>query len=181
MDYGITQDTRNVAHQAVSRFLGLRNVVACGLGYKVSRGEQSDELSLVVSVTHKVPAAQLATRDLIPRLSLDSGPMSSRPGASGRSLPQRSKRIRAYDVDRPSQALHRPPRYYRRDIRAPRSGRQTMSSSPATTTLLAVSSNAGEVGDPIYQPGSADRGTAVRSSPARRIQAVGLQQLAARV
>ncbi len=67
MDYGITQDTRNVAHQAVSRFLGLRNVVACGLGYKVSRGEQSDELSLVVSVTHKVPAAQLATRDHSPQ------------------------------------------------------------------------------------------------------------------
>ncbi len=43
-----------------------RNVVGCGIGYKVREGVQTDELSLVVSVTHKVHPSALAAEDLIP-------------------------------------------------------------------------------------------------------------------
>lgn len=160
MDYGITQDTRNVAHQAVSRFLGLRNVVACGLGYKVSRGEQSDELSLVVSVTHKVPAAQLATRDLIPKAF-----------AGLRTDVVETGRIRAFAAS----VIEEDPRIRRRpaqpgisighrDITAGTFGllvRKADNVFILSNNHVLADSNAGEVGDPIYQPGSADGGTAV--------------------
>jgi len=43
-----------------------RNVVGVGLGYKVSDGHVSDELSVVVSVTHKVDRSALAPDDLVP-------------------------------------------------------------------------------------------------------------------
>ncbi len=160
MDYGITQDTRNVAHQAVSRFLGLRNVVACGLGYKVSRGEQSDELSLVVSVTHKVPAAQLATRDLIPKAF-----------AGLRTDVVETGRIRAFAAP----AIEEDPRIRRRPARPGLSiGHRDITAGTfellvrkadivfiLSNNHVLADSNAGEVGDPIYQPGSADGGTAV--------------------
>jgi hypothetical protein len=47
--------------------LGRRNVVGVGLGYKFSRGVSTGELSLVVSVTHKVDASALSAQDLVPR------------------------------------------------------------------------------------------------------------------
>lgn len=43
-----------------------RNVVACGIGYKVRKGVRTDELSLVVSVTHKVHPSVLPPEDLVP-------------------------------------------------------------------------------------------------------------------
>lgn len=43
-----------------------RNVVACGIGYKVREGVQTRELSLIVSVTHKVHPSALTSEDLIP-------------------------------------------------------------------------------------------------------------------
>lgn len=46
--------------------MGRRNVVACGIGYKVREGVRTDELSLVVSVTHKVHPSALTPKDLIP-------------------------------------------------------------------------------------------------------------------
>jgi hypothetical protein len=42
------------------------NVVATGVGYKESDGRRTGELSIVCSVTRKVPTSQLAKRDLVP-------------------------------------------------------------------------------------------------------------------
>ena len=58
---------RGVYRAALPNLIGRRNVVACGLGYKVRGGQLTRELSLVVSVTQKVPAAQLAPKDLVPK------------------------------------------------------------------------------------------------------------------
>ncbi|UCC87744.1 MAG: trypsin-like peptidase domain-containing protein [Anaerolineales bacterium] len=44
------------------------NTVACGIGYKVTDEGPTDELSVVVSVTRKLPLAQLAESDLVPRM-----------------------------------------------------------------------------------------------------------------
>lgn len=52
------------AHELLSK----RNVVGVGLGYKISQGVNTGELSLVVSVTHKVDPSALAAEDLIPRV-----------------------------------------------------------------------------------------------------------------
>lgn len=51
----------------VYELLGKRNVVGVGLGYKVSHGVSTGELSLVVSVTRKVDPSALAAEDLVPR------------------------------------------------------------------------------------------------------------------
>ena len=55
---------QNSLHTLFSR----PNVVACGVGYKVTAAGPTDELSVVVSVTHKLPVAQLAESDMVPRL-----------------------------------------------------------------------------------------------------------------
>jgi len=44
-----------------------RNVVACGVGFKETEGRLTEEPCVVVSVTRKVPAAQLTSKDLVPR------------------------------------------------------------------------------------------------------------------
>jgi hypothetical protein len=55
------------ARQQVSpSFLAKDNVVACGVGYKIKGDQQTTTPSVVVSVTHKVPADQLKPGDLIP-------------------------------------------------------------------------------------------------------------------
>ncbi len=48
--------------------LNRRNVVGVGLGYKVSAGGMTDELSLVVSVTHKVHPDALSPKDMVPQV-----------------------------------------------------------------------------------------------------------------
>jgi hypothetical protein len=49
------------------RLLSRPNVVACGIGYKVTADGPTDELSVIVSVTRKLPAAQLTESDIVPR------------------------------------------------------------------------------------------------------------------
>jgi len=51
----------------LQRLLGRPNVVACGIGYKVTAEGPTDEVAVVVSVVHKLPRAQLAEADLVPR------------------------------------------------------------------------------------------------------------------
>jgi hypothetical protein len=65
------QQATQAKRQHVGDLLHRKNVVACGVGFKESEGQISTEPCIVVSVTHKVPQAQLAPEDLVPR-SLDS-------------------------------------------------------------------------------------------------------------
>jgi hypothetical protein len=51
----------------VSDLLAKRNVVGVGLGHKIRGGEDTGELSLVVSVTRKEPVSALTPRDRVPR------------------------------------------------------------------------------------------------------------------
>jgi hypothetical protein len=44
------------------------NVVATGVGYKTTRGARTGELSIVCSVTEKIPLSNLAPRDRVPAL-----------------------------------------------------------------------------------------------------------------
>ena len=52
----------------VDSLLKRKNVVACGVGFKESEGEITDEPCVVVGVSHKVPKAQLTPDDLIPQM-----------------------------------------------------------------------------------------------------------------
>jgi len=53
------------------QLLRKRNVVGVGLGYKTTGGETTDELSVVVSVTRKMPASALTSKHLVPRFVED--------------------------------------------------------------------------------------------------------------
>jgi hypothetical protein len=69
---GITADLFSAVLSAkqnnLPALLNRPNVVACGIGYKVTATGPTDELSVVVSVTRKLPAAQLAESDMVPRV-----------------------------------------------------------------------------------------------------------------
>jgi hypothetical protein len=51
-----------------SRFLPQANVVATGVGYKITRGVKTDTLSIVCSVTEKVALSRLRPRDRVPSI-----------------------------------------------------------------------------------------------------------------
>ena len=58
---------RQVYWRVLPDLLPRKNVVACGLGYKIRGEEQTEELSVVVSVKRKEPEAQLSEHDLVPQ------------------------------------------------------------------------------------------------------------------
>lgn len=58
----IEEKRRNLAY-----LLSRKNVVACGVGFKESEGRITDEPCVVVSVTKKMPEAQLSLADLVPK------------------------------------------------------------------------------------------------------------------
>jgi hypothetical protein len=58
---------RRTKEAYVNELLAKRNVVGVGLGHKISSGEDTGELSLVVSVTRKEPISALSPRDLVPK------------------------------------------------------------------------------------------------------------------
>ena len=58
---------RQVKGVHIGDLLGKRNVVGVGLGYKISQGVNTGDLSLVVSVTRKAAIAALAPEDLVPK------------------------------------------------------------------------------------------------------------------
>jgi hypothetical protein len=42
------------------------NVLSVGVGYREKQGQLTDEVVLVVSVTHKVPRSKLPPQDIVP-------------------------------------------------------------------------------------------------------------------
>ena len=58
----------------VAFLLGLPNVVGVGVGLRIRRGEPTGEVALVVLVNKKVPDAELAPHELIPK-ELDGIPV----------------------------------------------------------------------------------------------------------
>lgn len=55
------------------QLLARSNVVATGVGYKVSGGKRTNQLSIVCSVVDKTPVSALSAKDLVPK-ELDSMP-----------------------------------------------------------------------------------------------------------
>jgi hypothetical protein len=65
MDVNLTT-IRSVLKENRSELLTRSNLVATGIGYKVTKGEKSPTLSIVCSVTKKLPASSLSARDRVP-------------------------------------------------------------------------------------------------------------------
>ena len=155
MSNHIMAQARAIYQQALPDLFRRKNVVACGLGYKISEGQTSSELSLIVSVTQKVPSEQLTPQDLIPK-SLEG--MLTDVVETGR--------IRAQTTDNPRDRF-RPAQpgisIGHRDITAGTFGLLVQRNGAPfilSNNHVLADSNAGKIGDPIYQPGPADGGTA---------------------
>lgn len=155
MDMQFLNQARTTLKQNLPDFLQRRNVQACGLGYKVSAGKRTDKLSLVVSVTQKIPVSELAPGDLIP------------PEVSGLVTDVvATGQFHAFAALDP-RARHRPARpgisvgHYR--ITAGTIGLIVFRDGTPyilSNNHVLANSNDAQVGDPIYQPGTADGGTA---------------------
>jgi hypothetical protein len=149
----ILAQARQIYSQALPEIFPRKNVVACGLGYKVRCDEQTEELSLMVSVVKKEPQAHLAEHDVIPKKFnglvtdvIETG------------------HIRAMPVD--SRVRHRPAMpgisigHHRITagtfgLLVERAGEPYILSN----NHVLANVNAAEIGDPIWQPGPLDGGT----------------------
>jgi hypothetical protein len=155
MSNHIMAQARAIYQQVLPDLFRRQNVVACGLGYKISEGQTTSELSLIVSVTQKVPREQLMPQDLIPK-SLEG--MLTDVVETGR--------IRAQVAEDP-RGRFRPAQpgisIGHRDITAGTFGLLVQRNGAPfilSNNHVLADSNAGKIGDPIYQPGPADGGTA---------------------
>lgn len=146
------QRAQQTIRQVVGEMMQLRNVVACGVGIKAKGGQSLGEPCLVVSVTRKRRPEELNAEDLIPRLIDDVLTDVIETGE-----------ILAHSYDR--RALMRPVRpgvsLAHRDGTAGtlacvvQRGDQRFALS---CNHVLANLNAGQIGDPIYQPGPADGG-----------------------
>ena len=142
------QRTRHILKDNLAALLQLRNVQACGLGYKVSEGKRSEQLSVVVSVTRKLPASQLAPADMVPS---EIGGVVTDVVATGefRTLTPLDPKAR-YRPARPGVSIG----HYR--ITTGTLGfivyKDTIPYMLSNNHVLANTNNS-QVGDPIYQPG----------------------------
>ncbi len=144
------------------------NVVATGVGYKVSAGRKTATLSVVCSVTHKLPRAQLAPRDLVPP-AVGGVPTDVVPTGVIRALQARTGR-------------HRPApggvSIGHRDITAGTLGgvvRRNGEILILSNNHVLANSNAANRGDPILQPGPHDGGRLPQDQLAELAEFVPIQ------
>jgi len=142
---------RNTLRNYCSQLLDRSNVVAAGVGYKIADGQKTSTLSIICSVTKKMAASQLSSRDLVP-VSLDGTPTDVIETGVIRALQSPTEK-------------HRPApggvSIGHRDITAGTLG--CLVKKDGHTVILSnnhvlANSNAAEIGDPILQPGPYDGG-----------------------
>lgn len=143
--------TREVLHHVCNDLLKKQNVLATGIGYKISAGQKSPTLSIICSVEKKLPKAQLSSQDLVP----------SRVDGITTDVVE-TGRIRALDSHT---QRHRPApggvSIGHRDITAgtlgcvvKKNGQRVILSN----NHVLANSNAAQIGDAILQPGPYDGG-----------------------
>ncbi len=155
---------------AQERLMGTDNVVGVGLGYKISNGVQTDTKSVMVLVTEKLPSSMLGTTQALPKTvskvptdvvdvgHVFAGGATALETLDAQSLAKRVRPVRpgysvghfkitagtigagCYDI---SPVPGKPPRYY-----------------ILSNNHVLANSNQANIGDPIYQPGPVDGGTA---------------------
>ena len=142
---------RNVLRNSRKQLLGKGNVVAAGVGYKVTGGKKTDTLSIVCSVTKKVVGSQVPGADLVPA-TLDGMPTDVIETGIIRALQSPTER-------------HRPApggvSIGHRDITAGTLGCLVKKDGRAvilSNNHVLANSNEAQIGDPILQPGPYDGG-----------------------
>lgn len=137
----------------IDEFLSLLNVVGVGIGYKVRAGEVTDELSIAVSVTEKVPVSQLPASQLVPR---DVDGVTTDVVRTG---PLRAVAVNRRGIVRPARPGVSIGHYLSTagtlGCLVQRGGETYILSNNHVLAEL----NRAELGDPIHQPGPVDGGT----------------------
>jgi hypothetical protein len=151
----VMAQARKALTSHVRRLLAKRNVVGVGLGYKVTSGAVTDELSLVVSVTRKLARTALDAADLVPE-SVDGIRTDIVETGNLRAF-RPSPRDRWRPVVPPGVSVG----HYRTTTGTfgclvHRGGEPFMLSN----NHVLADSNRGQEGDAILQPGPVDGGTA---------------------
>lgn len=133
------------------QLLARTNVVAAGVGYKITGGSKTSALSIVCSVTKKVASSQLSSKDLVPA-TLEGMPTDVIETGVIRALQSPTEK-------------HRPApggvSIGHRDITAGTLGclvKKDGRSVILSNNHVLANSNAAEIGDPILQPGPYDGG-----------------------
>ena len=127
------------------------NVVATGVGYKITGGQKTTTLSIVCSVTKKIAASQLSSQDMVPAM-LEGTPTDVVQTGIIRAL-------------QPTTDRHRPApggvSIGHRDITAGTLGCLVQKGGQKfilSNNHVLANSNQAEIGDPILQPGPYDGG-----------------------
>lgn len=133
------------------QLLDRTNVVASGVGYKITGGQKTSTLSIVCSVSKKVTASQLSSTDLVPA-TLDGMPTDVIETGVIRALQSPTEKYRPAPGG--VSIGHR-------DITAGTLGclvKKDGRSLILSNNHVLANSNAAEIGDPILQPGPHDGG-----------------------
>lgn len=143
---------RSAIREASGELLARRNVVATGVGYKVTGGKRTQAPCIVCSVTRKMPASALAAADRVPGTIrgvatdvVETGPIRALQPPTGRFRPAPGGVSIGH-----------------RDITAGTLGclvRKGSETFILSNNHVLANSNAAAIGDPILQPGPHDGGT----------------------
>lgn len=145
------EQARAILRRTHSKLSKKANVVATGVGYKVSGGQRTQDVCVVCSVRRKLSSTQLAAQDLVPT-TLDGIPTDVVETGTIRALPSRTERQRPAPGG--ISIGHR-------DITAGTLGcivRRNGERFILSNNHVLANSNDAEVGDAILQPGSLDGG-----------------------
>lgn len=156
----LLERVRRVKASSVHHVMGLSNVVACGVGYKITGGQSTGETSVVVSVARKVPMSQLARSQRVPQ-SIQGFKTDVVETGVIRALQDPKQRMRPA---RPGVSVGH------RDITAGTFGylvRRGQDVFILSNNHVLANSNNASPGDPILQPGPHDGGTTANDIIAR--------------
>ena len=145
-------DVRGILKNESANLLSKSNVVATGIGLKISEGKKTPDLSIICSVDRKLPKLQLSSQDLVPR-KFDGIPTDVYQSGRIRALPSHTDRLRPAPggisighVDITAGTL---------GCLVKKNGQIMILSN----NHVLANSNAAQIGDPIIQPGSYDGGS----------------------
>jgi len=139
--------------QVTRNFLRRRNVLACGVGFKIKGGQETGIPSVVVSVVRKQPPSVLPLSDLIPPL-VDNVPTDV--VETGPIVPLAIDRQGVVRPVRPGVSIgHRDGTAGTAGCIVQRGSERFLLSANHVLALL----NSAQIGDPILQPGPSDGGT----------------------
>lgn len=157
----LVADAMAIKDQYLADLFGKPNVVGCGVGFKIAGDTQTGEPCVVVSVSRKLPKAQLSAADLIPKILgpvktdvVETGVFRAFGWGNADNVPDPRQKMRPA---RPGVSLgHHAITAGTLGCLVRRNGETFILSN---NHVLANSNNA-QAGDAILQPGPADGGAA---------------------